>query len=88
MEMRILHDLVHGGMSQALQMVDQDRAIGAHHSTENQTRLLYFSEQAILFSIMTWPGALERYAPEINERAERTLKRVTSWDTNTLHPSR
>ena len=87
-DMRVLHDLVHGGMSQALQMVDEDRTIGAHHSTENQTRLLYFSEQAVLFSIMTWPGALQRYASEINERAERTLQRVASWDTNTQRPSR
>ena len=55
-DMRVLHDLTHGGMTQALQMLDEQGIIGAHYSTENQTRLLYFAERAILFSIMTWPG--------------------------------
>ena len=84
--MRGLHDLTHGGMSQALQMVAEDRTIGAFHSAQNQTRLLFFSERAVLFAIMTWPGALQRYPRQIRETAERTLERVAPWLTNPQPP--
>ena len=80
--MGFLHDLTHGGMTQALQMRDREGTIGAFHSTENQTRILNFSSQAVLFATMTWPGGPERYAPQINERARRTFERVASWDAN------
>ena len=81
--MRLLHDLTHGGMSQALQMVDEDRSLGAYHSVQNQTLLLYFSQRAVMFSIMTWPGAVEKYGHEIEQRARRAMGRASVWERQT-----
>ena len=78
--MRLLHDLTHGGMSQALQMVDEDRVLGTHHTAQNQTRLLCFAERAVMFSIMTWPGAFEKYEREIERRAQEFMKRADSGE--------
>ena len=77
--MPMLHDLTHGGMTQALQMVHEDMSIGPCHSVENQTRLLYFAERAVLFSMMTWPGALQKYAREIEQTAQRAVARESVW---------
>ena len=35
----------HGGMTQAMQMMDSEQAIGAHHSVANQTLLLHFAHE-------------------------------------------
>ena len=74
--MRLLHDLTHGGMSQALQMVDADRTLGTHHTVQNQTRLLCFAERAVMFAIMIWPGAIARYEQEIERQAQEFMNRV------------
>ena len=81
--MPMLHDLTHGGMTQALQMVHEDMSIGPCHSVQNQTLLLYFVERAVLFSIMTWPGALQKYAREIELTAQRATDRVSVWERQT-----
>ena len=72
--MRVLHDLTHGGMSQALQMVDEERTLGAYHSVQNQTRHLCFAERAVMFAIMTWPGSVAKYEREIERQAQRFME--------------
>ena len=79
-DMAVLHDLTHGGMTQALQMVHEDLSIGPCHSMQNQTYLLFFAERAALFSIMTWPGALQKYAREIEQVARRAAVRESLWE--------
>ena len=78
--MPVLHDLTHGGFSQALQMRDTEGTIGTHHSTANQTLVLYFSERAVLFSLLAWPGAVQKYLQEIEQIAEETIERVSPWE--------
>ena len=78
--MPVLHDLTHGGMTQAMQMMDSDQAIGAHHSVKNQTRLLYSAQQGALFAIMTWPGAWQKYGDEIEQVARTATERMSIWE--------
>ena len=47
--MGVLHDLTHAGMTQALQMVNEEGELGTFHSPMNQTLLLYFVERAVVF---------------------------------------
>ena len=79
-DMPLLHDLTHGGMTQALQMVDQERALGTNYSMQNQTRLLCFAERTVMFAIMSWPGAPATFEHEIRQQAQRFMERVDAWE--------
>ena len=76
----LLHDLTHGGMTQALQMIDDNGEIGSSLSAMNQTLLLYFAERTVMFAIMAWPGAMQKYNFEIEQRARRIFERGKSWE--------
>ena len=76
----LLHDLTHGGMTQALQMIDDNGEIGSSLSAMNQTLLLYFAERTVMFAIMMWPGAMQKYDDEIEQRAKRIFERARSWE--------
>ena len=75
----LLHDLTHSGMTQALQMRDEDGYIGPSYSEKNLTLLLSFADKAVMFAIMTWPGA-EKYCSEIDNRVERTSQLRSMWE--------
>ena len=80
LDMPVLHDLTHGGMTQAMQMMDSEQAIGAHHSVANQTLLLHFATRGAMFAIMTWPGAWEKYEAEIEHAAHTVTDRWRNWE--------
>ena len=75
----LIHDLTHSGMTQALQMRDEDGSIGPSYSEMNLTLLLSFADKAVMFAIMTWPGA-EKYRLEIENRVERTSQLRGMWE--------
>ena len=75
----LIHDLTHSGMTQALQMRDEDGYIGPSYSEMNQTLLLCFSDKAVMFAIMTWPGSEQKYCREIENRVERTSQLRSMW---------
>ena len=81
--MGVLHDLTHAGMTQALQMMDSRQRLGVNYSVANQTQHLYFAEQAVMFTIMTWPGAMQKYELEIERRAQRISDRARTWGRHT-----
>ena len=76
----LLHDLTHSGMTQALQMRDEDGYIGPCYSDENQTLLLCFADRAVMFAIMTWPGAEQKYCRKIEQRVERISQLRSNWE--------
>ena len=78
-KMGLLHDLAHSGMTHALQMRGEDGNIGPSYSDQNQTLLLEFADRAVMFSIMTWPGAKQMYRREIEQRMERTSQLRSPW---------
>ena len=79
-DMHLLHDLTHGGMTQALQMVGQERVLGTNFSMQNQSRLLCFAERTVMFTIMSWPGASAMFQREIRQQAERFMVRIDAWE--------
>lgn len=76
----LLHDLTHSGMTQALQMLDEDRYIGPCYSDKNQTLLLCFADRAVMFAAMTWPGAEQKYCREIEQRVEKISQLRSIWE--------
>lgn len=80
LDMPVLHDLTHGGMTQAMQMMDSDQGIGAHHSVANQTLLLQFAAQGAMFAIVTWPGAWEKYEAQIAHAVRAGTDRWRNWE--------
>ena len=83
--MRILHDLTHGGITQAIQMFDGNRTLGPRYSARDQAHLLAFAECAILFAALTWPGALEANGPKIHQRGQDLLERLGRWEEGVQH---
>ena len=79
LEMSLLHDLTHSGLTQALQMLDKSGEIGPSYSLLNQMLLLYFAQRTVMFTIMTWPGAMQKYQLDIENRAQIILERSSSW---------
>ena len=79
-DMHLLHDLTHGGMTQALQMVGRERVLGTNFSMQNQTRLLCFAERAVMFAIVSWPGAPATFEREIRQQAQRFMERIDAWE--------
>ena len=77
--MGLLHDLAHSGMTHALQMRGEDGNIEPSYSDQNQTLLLEFADRAVMFSIMTWPGAEQMYCREIEQRMKRTTQLRSPW---------
>ena len=77
--MGLLHDLAHSGMTHALQMRGEDGNIEPIYSDQNQTLLLEFADRAVMFSIMTWPGAEQMYRREIEQRMKRTTQLRSPW---------
>ena len=85
--MGLLHDLAHSGMIHALQMLDEDGYIGPYYSDKNQTLLLSFSDRAVMFAIMTWPGSEQKYCREIESRVERTAQLRNIWQPHIRIPA-
>ena len=81
--MGLLHDLAHSGMTHALQMLDEDGNIEPRYSDQNQALLLELADRAVMFSIMTWPGAQQKYRREIEQRMERTTELKSAWADTT-----
>ena len=81
--MGLLHDLAHSGMAHALQMLDEDGNIDRRYSDQNQALLLELADRAVMFSIMTWPGAQQKYRREIEQRMERTTELKSAWADTT-----
>ena len=81
--MGLLHDLAHSGMTHALQMLDEDGNIEPRYSDHNQALLLELADRAVMFSIMTWPGAQQKYRCEIEQRMERTNALNSAWGDTT-----
>ena len=81
--MGLLHDLAHSGMTHALQMLDEDGNIEPRYSDHNQALLLELADRAVMFSIMTWPGAQQKYRCEIEQRMERTNALKSAWADTT-----
>ena len=79
-EMGLLHDLTHSGMTHALQMLDEERNIGPNYSAMNQTLLLCFADKAVMFAIMMWPGAGQKYWREIEQRVENICQLRSIWE--------
>ena len=79
-DMALLHDLAHSGMTHALLMRNEDGNIEPCYSDHIQTLLLYFTDRVVMFSIMIWPGAEEKYCREIEERMERTTQLRSPWE--------
>ena len=75
----LLHDLTHSGMTQALLMRDEDGYIGPNFSEENLTLLLCFADTTVMFAVMTWPGAEQKYCREIESRIERSSQLRSGW---------
>ena len=80
LDMGLLHDLTHAGMTQALQMVDSNGTLGGHHSVANQTLLLSFAQRAVMFTAMTWPGAMQKFGREIEQRVQKSNQRKSTWE--------
>ena len=78
-EMRVLHDLAHSGLTHAFQMLDEDGYIGPCYSAMNQTLLLYKTQQTVMFAIMVWPGAAQKYCGEIEQRSDALSKQWSVW---------
>ena len=80
LDMPVLHDLTHGGMTQAMQMMDSDQAIGTHHSVANQTWLLQLAARGAMFAIVTWPGLWEKYEVQIAHAIRAGTERWRNWE--------
>ncbi|MDE0335629.1 MAG: hypothetical protein OXI64_11765 [Defluviicoccus sp.] len=77
--MQLLHDLAHSGMTHALQMLDEHGNIEPRYSDQNQTQLLELADRAVMFSVMTWPGAQQKFRREIELRMARTTQLRSAW---------
>ena len=82
--MRLLHDLTHSGISHALNMFDENGYICPRYSDRDQTLLLSFADQIVMFAIMTWPGAVQQYGEEIEHRVEKTYQMRSEWEPHAL----
>ena len=87
-EMGLLHDLTHSGMTHALQMLDEERNIGPNYSAMNQTLLLCFADKAVMFAIMMWPGAGQKYWREIEQAGREHLPAKEYLGTTYWNPYR
>ena len=76
----LINDLTHSGMTQALQMFDENGLIEPNYSDLNQTLLLNFADKAVMFAIMTWPGSEQKYCREIEQRVEDKIKLRSKWE--------
>ena len=76
----LLHDLTHSGMTHALQMGDEDGCIRPSYSAMNQTLLLCFAQKTVMFAMMTWPGVTKKYRRENEQRAADIVKRWSIYE--------
>ena len=85
--MGFLHDLTHSGMTQALQMGDEDGCIRPSYSAMNQTLLLCFAQKTVMFAMMTWPGVTTKYWRENEQRAAEIAKRWSIMEPHIVIPT-